>query len=184
MFDSFLKRLRGAGPSPVRFVTFRDSSGNFELCYPSGWRFDHDIMVADARYMVPFSSQDSRCTFNVAVDGNLPMGFNFGRYAKAELESPSSGIFAAISRGRFKGMPAYRREYAFTSGAMEYFGGGVMFSTGDVVFSISWSAPAKKRTEMEPVFRHMLKNFTVLEGFAIRRGKGKFASAVGIEGTG
>jgi hypothetical protein len=143
------------------FAEFADPMGNFRFCYPKGWRFDRDVAVEDARYTISFASRDSRSTFTVAVDANLPPGFRFGDYAKRELESPSSGIYTKASRSRFHGMPAYTREFSYHSGGSRYFGGGVMFHAGQVVFSLSWNAPEADKTAMERLFGHMKERFAV-----------------------
>ena len=164
-----LKDLLGIKKKQVFFVRFLDSSGNFELLYPKGWDFDHDIAVEDGRYTISFCSRDSQCTFTVAVDANLPWDFRFKKYAKRELEGPSSGIHAEVETSEFKGMPAYARKFAYKSGGREYFGGGVMFCTGNVVFSISYNAPESRRKDMDAVFGHMKESFIVRQGFVMTK---------------
>jgi hypothetical protein len=163
-----LKSMLGIGRKQLYFVKFLDSSGNFELIYPKGWDFDHDIAVEDGRYTISFCSHDSQSTFTVAVDANLPKNFRFKEYAKRELEGPSAGIHAEVERSEFKDMPAYTREFSYRSGGRAYFGGGVMFYSGNVVFSISYNAPESRRTEMEAVFTHMKERFTVRQGFVMK----------------
>jgi hypothetical protein len=176
MLDT-LKRALGLQERPVSFLRFQDSSGNFELYYPMGWRFDHDIMIEDARYTISFSSPDSCSTFTVAVDANLPEKFNFARYAKKELESPTSGIYTTAKRGKFHGMPAYERQYGYTSGGRRYAGGGVMFCTGNVVFSLSWGAPIARDGKRDAIFKHMMESFMVLEGFVMTPRKGSLRTS-------
>ncbi len=141
--DSLLARLRTFffRDKPVRYVRFRDGMGNFELFYPQGWKFDEDIAVVDGKYTISFVSGNGLCQFTIAVDAQLPDAFIFAKYAKAELESPTSGIYTPMKKAVFHSMPAYERDYSYSSGGRSYFGGGVMFCTGDAVFSLSWSAP-------------------------------------------
>jgi hypothetical protein len=100
----------------------------------------------------------------VAVDAALPEGFDFPKHAKKELESPSAGIIADVIRGKFHGMPSYSRQFHYDSGGKTFFGGGEMFFTGAAVFSISWSAPDKKRQEQEKIINHMLGSLVVRQG--------------------
>ena len=165
-----------AKPKEVFFVKFIDSSGNFELLYPKGWVFDHDIAIVDARYTISFCSPDSQSTFTIAVDANLPSDFKFKEYAKRELEGPCSGIYTKAERGGFKGMPAYLRDFTYRSGGRAYFGGGVMFCSGDVVFSISYNAPESRRAEMEAIFCHMKERFQVRQGFVMTDRRKKITS--------
>lgn len=164
-----VKDLLGIKKKQVYFLRFVDSSGNFELVYPKGWDFDHDIAIEDARYTISFCSRDSQSTFTVAVDANLPQGFKFKEYAKRELEGPSSGIYAKAQKSEFKGMPAYTRDFNYKSGRKAYFGGGVMFYTGNVVFSITYNAPESQRKEMNAVFIHMKERFMVRPGFVMTK---------------
>ncbi len=166
---SSLKDLLGIKKKQVYFLGFMDSSGNFELVYPRGWDFDHDIAVEDARYTISFCSHDSQSTFTVAVDANLPQGFKFNEYAKRELEGPSSGIYTKARKSEFNGLPAYTREFTYKSGGKAYFGGGVMFYTGNVVFSISYNAPESRRKDMEAIFSHMKEKFIVRQGFVMTK---------------
>lgn len=151
----------------IIFTKFTDPLGNFEIFYPKKWKFDRDIAVVDGRYGVTFESGDHH--FTVSVDASIPKKFDFRKYAKKELESPESGIIASIKERAFRGMDAYEREYCFTSGRKDFFGGGLMFFTGNAVFSLSWSAPEKEREKMEAVFKHMLEKLTIYSGFSIRK---------------
>ncbi len=155
----------------LRFVRFRDPLGNFEIFYPHGWRFDEDIAVVDGKYTVSFDSKDGCARFVVFVDAKLEPKFKFTEYAKKELESPSSGIMADLKKTKFRKMPAYEREYRFESEGRDYFGGGVMFHAGQIVFSLSWSAPEKQKETFERIFNHILKTLVVREGFSLT-GKG------------
>lgn len=150
----------------IRFKRFRDPLGNFEIFYPEGWKFDRDIAVVNGKYTVAFERGDRH--FTIAVDTSLPPDFEFGEYAKSELEGPSSGIIADLKRERFQGMPSFSREYRFDSGGKAFFGGGTMFFTGRAVFSVSWSAPEKDEGPSGRIFRHMLKSLAVREGLTIR----------------
>jgi hypothetical protein len=151
----------------VVFSRFTDPLGNFEIFYPKKWRFDRDIAVVEGKYTVCFESKESR--FSVSVDASLPQDFDFERYAKEELEAPTSGIIASIKKRRFRSMPAYKREYAFSSGGKDYFGGGLMFFTGTTVFSLSWSALEKDREKQEAIFDHMLERLSLRRGFTLRK---------------
>lgn len=172
--NSILSRITsflGLKKKSITFSHFRDSLGNFELFYPSGWKFDEDIAVIDGKYTISFDAKDGLSTFTISIDGSLPPKFNFASYAKTQLESPTSGIYTSIKRGKFKGMAAYTREYTYISSGRTYFGGGVMFFTGEIVGSISWSAPQNERETFEGIFRHMLDSLTVREGFLVKRRK-------------
>lgn len=160
---SSLQGLLARKPKSMRFLRFRDSSGNFEMLYPESWRYDHDIAVLDANYTNSFESPDRRCRFTIAFDGGLPPGFDFAKYAKKELEGPSAGIIAEAVKGKFRGMDCFRREYAYVSGGKKYFGGGVMFYTGNAVFSVSWNAPDAEKETMGAVFGHMLDSLVIWE---------------------
>jgi len=164
---SFLSSLFGLRKKPVQFCRFRDPLGDFDIFHPVGWRTDRDIAVVGGKYTISFESGQS--SFTVSVDTDIPKKFSFSKYAKAELESPASGIYTPVKKGSFRDMPAYRREYSYTSEGKNYFGGGVMFFTGKAVFSVSWSALEGRKAEFQAIFDHMLKTLTVREGFLIRR---------------
>jgi len=166
--SSILRSLLGKGQKTMRFLIFRDATGNFEVFYPEGWRYDRDIAVVDAKYTNSFESPNGQCRFTIAVDGGLPANFVFAKYAKKELESPSAGIIAEAVKGKFSGMDCFRREYAYASGGRKYFGGGVMFYTGAAVFSVSWNAPESEKEAMNAVFEHMLDSLMVKEGMGKR----------------
>ncbi|MEW6722208.1 MAG: hypothetical protein AB1324_03025 [Candidatus Micrarchaeota archaeon] len=170
--DDFFSRVKaffGIRPKETRYVRFRDGLGNFELFYPEGWKFDEDIAVMDGRYTISFQSGDGLSQFTVSVDVQLPAKFNFRKYAKDELESPESGIFTKVTRSKFHGMPSFVRDYGYSSGGREFFGGGVMFYSGSAVFSLSWSAPEKKKEAMGAAFAHMMKTLAVRKGFVIKK---------------
>jgi hypothetical protein len=135
---------------------------NFEITYPKGWKFDQDMAIVEGRYTITFQSSDRHSQFTVAVDAQLPSRFDFAKYAKQELESPSAGIYADVKKGKFRGMDAYRREYTYRSGK-DYFGGGIMFFNGDCVFSLSWSGPEEKKKGLQPVFEKMVESLKVKE---------------------
>ncbi len=159
--DSLLGRIGAAlfgGRSP-EFRTFRDGMGNFEISVPARWKHDRDIAVVDGKYTVSFESPDGRSEFTVSVDAQLPPHFDFPAYAKSELESPESGIYTPVSKGEFRGMPAFWREYSYECGGMRYSGGGVMFHSGLLVFSLCWSAP--EAAGMKAVFDRMLQSLSV-----------------------
>lgn len=161
----------GMGERSVRFWKFRDGMGNFELFVPEGWKYDENMAVVDGKYTISFQSSDCLCQFTVAVDAQLPEKFSFPKYAKAELEGPTSGICATVRKSRFHEMPAYAREYCYTSGGRKFFGGGLMFCAGDMVFSLSWSAPVARQTVMDAVFDHMRKTIVLHKGFVVSRGR-------------
>ncbi|MBD3210781.1 hypothetical protein GF318_05350 [Candidatus Micrarchaeota archaeon] len=156
------------GPEKVVFSRFMDPLGNFEIFYPKKWKFDRDIAVVEGKYTVQFESKKS--TFTISVDASLPLDFDFRKYAKKELESPTAGILATARKTTFRGMPAFKREYSYYSEGREYFGGGVMFYNGDIVVSLSWSAPEKDREKQEAIFSHMIDRLVVYKGFNIRKG--------------
>ncbi len=165
-------------PKEIRYERFRDGMGNFEIFYPRGWKFDRDIAVVDGKYTISFQSPGGHEQLTVAVDSQLEPGFRFSRYAKQELESPSSGILAQVRKASFHGMPAYERDYSYRSSGRWYFGGGVMFYSGSAVYSLSWSAPENRKEALSAIFRHMLDSLSVRKGFTIRRmgarpGRGK-----------
>ncbi|MFH0884140.1 MAG: hypothetical protein V1861_00335 [Candidatus Micrarchaeota archaeon] len=162
----------GMGERSIRFWRFRDGMGNFELSVPEGWKYDENVAVVDGKYTISFQSTDGLCQFTVAVDAQLLEKFRFAKYAKEELESPTSGIFAIVRKSRFHDMPAYVRDYHYSSGTKKFFGGGVMFSTGNIVFSLSWNAPVERQTVMDAVFSHMRKTIVLHKGFVVSRGKG------------
>jgi hypothetical protein len=162
----------GMGERSIRFWQFRDGMGNFELSVPEGWKYDENVAVVDGKYTISFQSADGMCQFTINVDAQLPEKFNFTKYAKAELESPTSGIFASVRKSRFHDMPAFVRDYHYASGSKKFFGGGIMFSTGSSVFSLSWSAPAERQTVMDAVFGHMKKTIVLHKGFVVSRGRG------------
>lgn len=162
----------GMGEREIRFWRFRDGMGNFELDIPDGWKYDENIAVVEGNYTISFQSKDGMCQFTVSVDAQLPEKFSFPKYAKAELEGPESGIVAAIKKSRFHGMPAFVRNYHYTSGSKKFFGGGVMFSAGNEVFSLTWGGPVARQTVLEAVFDHMKKTLALHKGFVVTRGKG------------
>ena len=153
--------------SSIIFTNFVDPLGNFEIYYPKNWNYDRDIAVSDGKYSISFEKNDNR--FTVSVDISLPRNFEFKKYAKHELEDPSSGIYSTMKKTRFKNMPAYRREYSYVSGGKDYFGAGVIFFSGDSVFYLSWSAPENEKDILEPVFQHMLEKLRLHRGLKIRK---------------
>jgi hypothetical protein len=165
--DKILSFL-GKKKEPV-YRRFRDPLGNFEIFYPAGWKYDQDMAVVDGKYSICFEGRESH--FTISVDASLPEGFSFAAHAKKELESPSAGIIADVVKGRFHGMPAYSREFHYDSGGKTYFGGGQMFFTGSIVFSLSWSAPERKKEEFEKIFGHMLGSLSVRYGLIIKSKK-------------
>ncbi len=148
-------------PKKPSYRRFRDPLGNFELFYPTNWKFDQDVAVVDGKYSICFEGNESHLT--VAVDAALPEDFDFPKHAKKELESPSSGIIADIHKRKFHGMPSYSREFHYDSGGKTFLGGGEMFFTGTAVFSVSWSAPEKRKHEQE-IIAHMLGSLVVRQG--------------------
>ncbi len=169
MFSGLRSAIRGllGMKEETRFERFRDGLGNFEIFYPRGWKYDEDIAVVDGKYSISFGSPDGLSTFNVAVDVQLPEGFDFGKYAKAELESPESGIYTSVKKDTFRQLPSFTRDYAYSSGGRKFFGGGVMFCSGRMVFSLSWSGPESKRASLSAAFGHMLETIMVREGFVL-----------------
>lgn len=160
-----LKSLLGTRERDPEYVSFRDYLGNFSLQYPRGWKYDKDIAVVEGRYTNSFCSGNGLSQFTISVDALVHEKFNFPKYAKDELSSPSSGIYTPLRKSGFRGLPAYSREYGYCCGSREFFGGGVMFYTGELVFSISWSAPGREKANMEPVFRHMLDSLSFRERY-------------------
>ncbi|MFH1785173.1 MAG: hypothetical protein ABH842_01975 [Candidatus Micrarchaeota archaeon] len=153
IFDFFKKK-------PVEFVKFCDSFGNFEITYPKNWHFDKNIAVVDGQYTNSFYSNDSN--FTISVNAKIYEKFNFKKYAKQELESPSSGILTKPKKSKFLGMPSYNREYSYHSDGKEYFGGGIMFFTGRIVFSLNWNAP-KYDKEKKKIFDQMISSLKVVK---------------------
>ncbi len=168
---SGIKAAFGIGQPEAALMRFQDPLGNFVISYPSGWKFDRDVAVLEGAYTISFSSPDGRCTFNIGVDTGLKRGFSFPAYAKAELESPSSGIYTPVKKGKFREMPSFTREYAYTSSGATYFAGGVMFFTGRAVFSISWNAPEREKKRFDALFTRMLESIILLPGMTFRSGK-------------
>lgn len=166
-----IKAALGMKQPEAALMRFQDPLGNFVISYPSGWKFDRDVAVLEGAYTISFSSPDGKCTFNIHVDAGLKRGFDFPAYAKAELESPSSGIYTPVKKGKFREMPAFTREYAYTSSGGPYFAGGVMFFTGRAVFSISWNAPESRRKQFDKLFSRMLESLVLLPGLTFRSGK-------------
>jgi len=167
LFDRLAASLGLKGAGPEGYSRFIDWQGNFEIVYPKSWRYDKDIAVVDGKYTICFLSPDGLCQFTVSVDALLKKGFRFAGYAKCELESPTSGIYTKMKGSVFKSMPAYRREYRYSSGSRRFFGGGVMFFTGEMVFSISWSAPENQKERLTGMFEHMLKALEVKKSDSI-----------------
>lgn len=165
--SGFLERLF-AKPFP-RFELFRDNLGNFEIFYPHGWRYDDNIAIEDGKYTISFASGDGRSQFTVSVDVKLPDRFDFAKYAKAELESPTAGIYAPPTKSTFRKMKAYARDFIYEAGGRRYFGGGIMFSTGREVFSMNWSAPESGRENAQKIFTHMLESLVIRKGYAVKR---------------
>jgi len=169
MVFSRIKRLFGFERKKTRFSRFIDSSGNFEMDYPEGWKYDHDIAIEDGKYTVSFSSPDSHAAFVISVDASLPQDFKFPGYARNELESPSAGIYAKAVRCRFHKMPAYEREYCYVSGGKAYCGGGMMFHANQAVFSMLWNCLQSTKKETGRIFSRMMDSFVVRQGFRIKK---------------
>ena len=155
------KILSFFAPKDPVYRRFRDPLGNFELFYPTNWKFDQDVAVVNGKYSICFEGGDGH--FTVSVDAALPEGFDFPAHAKKELESPSSGIIADIKKSRFHGMPSYSREFRYESEGKTYLGGGEMFFSGSAVFSLSWAAPEKKKRAQE-IIAHILNSLIVRQG--------------------
>jgi hypothetical protein len=174
----------------VKWARFQDPLDNFVIRYPKNWKFDRDVAVVEGAYTIGFSSPDGRCTFNIAVDAGLlggpggrsinqesgrrgsrseggqNCGFDFPAYAKAALESPSSGIYTPVKKAKFRDMPAYERDYTYHSSGTAYSAGGTMFFTGRAVFSISWNAPEREKARYDALFKAMLESMIILPGMA------------------
>ena len=171
----------GTHERTARWVRFQDPLGNFVIHYPGGWKFDRDVAVMEGAYTISFSSPDGRCTFNIAVDAGLrggpgskggpKGGFDFPGYAKAVLESPSSGIYTPVKKSKFRDMPAYERDYTYHSSGTAYSAGGVMFFTGRAVFSISWNASERDKARYDALFKAMLESLIILSGLSFRSNK-------------
>ncbi|MBU0533122.1 hypothetical protein KKB44_06535 [Candidatus Micrarchaeota archaeon] len=143
----------------IIFSRFVDPLGNFEIFHHKTWKYDEDIAVVDGKYLISFESKDAR--FVVSVDASLASDFNFDAYAKEEIDSPTSGIHASVKKRSFRNMPAYEREYLYESAGKNYFGGGLIFFTGTLVISLSWTAPEKQKEKYESIFRHMIEKLHV-----------------------
>ncbi len=166
-----IKGVLGLGKKAISMARFQDPLGNFVISYPADWKFDLDVAVLEGAYTISMSSSDGRCAFNIHVDAGLKKGFDFAAYAKNELESPSSGVYTDVKKGKFREMPSYDREYGYRSSGRDYFGGGTMFFTGRAVFSVSWNAPESERGTMEKAFSRMLESIVILPGMKFRSGK-------------
>ena len=151
----------------AKFVKFYDPLGNFSIMYPGDWHFDEDIAVVDGKYTIPFQSRNRSSIFVVAVDASLPAKFDFKKYAKKELDSPESGVYAKSKPDKFFDLPAFSKDYAFFSQGKEYFGGEIMFHAGKIVFYLSWSGPAKEKEKISKIFDHMKKTLDIGHGFII-----------------
>lgn len=151
IFDFLFKKKQ------VNFLNFKDALGNFEIQYPEGWQYDKDVAFVDGQYTNCFQSNNINFTISV----NIKINENFKQYAMAELESPSSGVYTNPISSKFRKMPAYKREYTYTSNGNDYFGGGIMFFTGRTVFSIIWNAPKSKIEESRKIFDHMLASLVI-----------------------
>jgi hypothetical protein len=143
-------------PKPVVYSKFIDSFGNFEIEYPKNWRYDKDIAVVDGQYTNTFQCNDSN--FTISINAKIQENLNFRKYAKNELESPASGICANAIKSKFRGFPAYIKEYTYMSNRKDYFGNELIFFTGKLIILISWNAPRSKEQEMKKVFNHMLES--------------------------
>ena len=173
IYDGIRTKIRSlfSRKKQLHFSTFQDPLGNFDMKYPSEWKFDRDIAVLEGKYTISFESRNGLERFTIAVDSELESPFDFDAYARSQLESPTSGVYTPIKKERFRSMPAYRREYAYVSSGRKYSCGGVMFFTGDVVFSLSWSAPEKDKETFDKVFARILESLVIKEGFMVRRKK-------------
>lgn len=154
IFDVLFKK------KPITFLKFKDGLNNFEIDYPKGWHYDKDVAFVDGQYTNCFQSNDTN--FIISVNLKLNEKFNFKQYAKAELESPGSGIYTTSVSSKFRKMPAYTREYSYTSNGNLYLGGGLMFFTGNAIFSIIWSTPKSKIEESKKIFDHMLSSLVLM----------------------
>ncbi|MCI0503829.1 hypothetical protein L0Y65_03900 [Candidatus Micrarchaeota archaeon] len=166
---SRVKSFLGLGAKAMRFRQFTDGMGNFSMLVPAGWKCDEDIAVVEGKYTISFQPPDGLSQFSVSIDAQVPPGLRFTKYAKSELESPSSGIYTPVRKSSFHKMPAFVREYCYTSGGRRYFGGGVMFFSGAIVYSLSWSAPQAKQGAQEGLFARMKDSFSPSRGFVMRK---------------
>jgi hypothetical protein len=146
------------GKKEAAFARFQDALGNFEISYPEGWTFDRDIAVVDGKYTVPFQSRDGKSRFVVSVDASVTKSASLPEYVKRELEGPCSGIATSMERTRFRGCPAYEREYVFLCDGGRNSAGGLAFSTGTIIFSFTWSAPESEKN-MKRAIEKMLDSF-------------------------
>ncbi len=149
----------------LEYEVFCDPLGNFEIQFPKHWKFDSDVAVVDGRYTISFDSKGA--DFTIAVDANLGENFDFDKYAHMELESPSTGIIASISKAKFRGMPAYSREFRYESRGSDFFGGGSMFYAKPLVFSITWSAKEKDQEKIDEIFDYMRNSLIIHQNFSI-----------------
>lgn len=152
--------MLGLKKAPLRFALFSDPLGNFSVGYPEGWKFDRDIPVMEGKYAVTFESKVA--VFTIAVDAALRPGFDFDSYAKNQLESPASGIYANAKKTSFRGMKAYERSYSYDTGGRRHFRHEMMFASGRAVFWIAYGAPETERKQYERIFRRMLDSLVLL----------------------
>ena len=143
-------------PGKTEYLRFRDPVQNFEMFYPKGWKFDRDVAVDDGKYTISFESGKKRVT--IFVDFRLPAKFNFRKYIKDQFEGPSSGIISSLEKTKFRGMPAYKREYCYVSSGKEYASKSIVFYTGSKVYSLTWFGPSDFP---EDIYNHMLKSLIV-----------------------
>jgi len=143
-------------PKPVEFVKFRDPIENFEIFYPKSWKYDEDVAVYDGKYTISFESGQKRVT--IIVDYKIPEKFDFRKYMNEQFEGPSSGIIASLEKTKFRGMPAYQREYSYYSSGKEFVSKGIVFYTGSRVYSLTWFGPLNFSEE---IYNHMTKSLIV-----------------------
>lgn len=144
-----------AKPKPKSTPVFRDSFGNFELVIPNNWKLDNeDIGFYDGKYTISFHSPNGGKTFAIFVDTKLSSGFDLKKYAKEEIEAPSSGVYAKATPTKFRGMSAYSCEFSYSgSFGKKHYGRKIVFGKNAIVFVLNCASINQNDAELDAIFQ-------------------------------
>jgi hypothetical protein len=145
----------------VKFKDYRDYYGHFHMFYPKDWKYDPPVVVDKGGYAVVFHSDKTNSQLRVGVETILPLRFDFGRYAKDEIEKSSAGIVSKAHKSKFGKYVCFRTDYEYESEGKEFIGAKILFYTGDRVFSVFYTYPKEERKNIEKILKYMAESIVV-----------------------
>ena len=160
IMNIFRKKPREPSLEEVKFKRYEDYYGHFSIFHPKKWKYDPSVVIDEGAYAVVFHSNKSEALFRIGVETILPLKFDFAKYAKEEIEKPSSGMVSKACRAKFRKYPCYKTDYKYESEGKRYRGEKLIFYTGDRVFSIFYTYPAEEKN-LRKIFKYMAESLQI-----------------------